>query len=383
MNSLELILTKTLQYSRDQKYLGYDKADGMSSKILQSIPVDNKWINLAFQEGVKRAPVNIRPLLMVPKRRNFKGMALFAYSNLIMWELTSKNIYRNEAIRCLDWLLENQSDGYNGFCGGHLHPVQGLDSKTPARTPGIVGTSYAVRALLQGGHLDKKYSRRAKTASEYIFKDLDYQEISSGAQIKYKPSDTGEAYTLNANALGARMLVDLFEETENQQIANSAQQILYYVASNQTMSGGWEYNDPPSASHLGMDNYHNGFIIESFLRYQDVVDSNAFEKTVESGLEFYREVLYEDNGAPCWDESKAYPRDIHAAAQGIIVFTHAGNLDFARRIIDWTIDNLYAGDGQFYYQKRKYYTKRFTLMRWCQAWMAYALSEYLIQVESS
>jgi hypothetical protein len=35
------------------------------------------------------------------------------------------------------------------------------------------------------------------------------------------------------------------------------------------------------------------------------------------------------------------------------------------------------GDGRFYYRKGRYYTKRITLMRWCQAWMAYALAVWL------
>lgn len=380
--SLETILAEALRYSRNREYRGYDKADGMSSKILQAFPVENKWLNLSFQESIKRAPINLRPFLMVTKRRNFKGMSLFACANTAMWDLSGKEVYRKEAMECLDWLIENGNQGYAGFCGGHLHPVQGLNSKVPPKTPGIVGTSYAVRALLRGGQFDERHRKKAKTASKYLFNDLDYCEISSGARIKYKPTHSGNSYTLNANALGARMLVDIFEETKRQQFAKSARNILNYVASNQTESGGWEYRDPPSASHLGMDNYHNGFIIESFLRYQEVIEADAFTDTVEDALAFYREVLYDDNGAPCWDESSTYPRDTHAAAQGIIVFTHTGNLKFARRIIDWTINNLYAGNGRFYYQKKKYYTKRFTLMRWCQAWMSYAMSVYLLQKDN-
>ncbi|MFP9191284.1 hypothetical protein ACLI4Q_06450 [Natrialbaceae archaeon A-CW1-1] len=160
-----------------------------------------------------------------------------------------------------------------------------------------------------------------------------------------------------------------------------ATEILNYVASQQQPIGGWEYMDPPSASHLGMDNYHNGFIIESFLRYQEVIDADAFAEAVDDALNFYRTMLYDDEGAPCWDEESTYPRDVHAAAQGIVTFTHSGDLEFARKIVDWTLENLYAGDGRFYYQQRKYFTKRFTLMRWCQAWMAYALSEYLVVSE--
>jgi len=40
-------------------------------------------------------------------------------------------------------------------------------------------------------------------------------------------------------------------------------------------------------------------------------------------------------------------------------------------------DNLRADEGQFYYKKGRFLTHRVTLMRWCQAWMGYALAEFL------
>jgi hypothetical protein len=125
-----------------------------------------------------------------------------------------------------------------------------------------------------------------------------------------------------------------------------------------------------------MDNHHNGFVVEAFQRYAEVA-GNRYRDTLDEALTFYREVLFEPDGAPNWDETSAYPKDIHACAQGILVFTYAGDYEFAGRILDWTLGNLYAGGGRFYFRKEPLYTKRITLMRWCQAWMAYALSEYL------
>lgn len=126
-----------------------------------------------------------------------------------------------------------------------------------------------------------------------------------------------------------------------------------------------------------MDNHHNGFIIECFQRYREVTGTREYEDVLSKALSFYRETLYEHNGAPNWDETDAYPRDIHAVSQGILVFTYAGEHEFARRILRWALNNLYGGDGRFYFRKHRFYTKRITLMRWCQAWMAYAMSEHL------
>lgn len=373
------LLERTLAYARERDYRGWDYGDGMSSELLQRLPVDNKWLNLAVQESIKRAPVNLRPLLRVEQRRNFKGIALFVMANLNAAELLDEDAYRNEAAELVEWLLDHQSDWYPEFCGCHRHDLQGLDGKEEAGTPGVVGTSYGVQALLRAAEeIDEGYADIALTAADFVFDRLNYQEFDTGARILYKPTDTGNHYTLNANALGARILLDLYAEHGENRLLDGATGILDYVVSRQSEEGGWMYRDPPSASHLSMDNHHNGFIIETLLRYEEVVGSGRYRRVIKDSLSFYRDTLFDPDGAPNWDESSSFPRDIHAAGQGVLVFTNAGEFDRARGILGWTLDNLYGRGGRFYYRKHRFYTKRVTLMRWCQAWMAYAVSEYLV-----
>ena len=386
---------QVLGYARDREYTGWDYADGLSSAFVQRLPIESKLVNLAVQETIKRAPVNLRPLFRVEQRRNYKGAALFAMANLDIYTLSGEPRYAAEARSLVDWLLEADNDWCEHFCGGgHRHPLQGLSSDRPSipgEASGVVSTTYAVQALLQAAAVldDPEYATVARSAGEFVLEELCYTERDDGACINYtvtkgeREQDVASPpHTLNANAIGARLLLELdarFGEPEYREAATS---ILDYVVSKQTAIGGWMYTDPPTGSHLSMDNFHNGFIIESLLRYRELTGSDRYDATIDRAMSFYRERLFDDDGAPNWDESSTYPRDSHAAAQGIIVFTEAGDLAFARRIIDWAFDALYAGDGQFYYQKRRFYTKRFTLMRWCQAWMAYAISTYLTAVDA-
>lgn len=373
------VLRETLGYARERDYRGWDLYDGESSRILQALPVENRYVNLGFQQLVRRCPINIRPLLLVERRRNFMGIALFTLANLNAYELTGEEQFREEAGALADWLVENRSVGFSGFCGGHKHPLQGLDARTEPNTPGVVGTSYAVKALLAAGeHIDERYSERARTAADFVFQDLDYTEHDDGARIVYKPTDSGNHYTLNANALGARLLVDLYAAFGDERLRRGAARILDYVAAAQTDRGGWYYRDPPGASHLSMDNFHNGFIVESLLRYDAVCEGRRYGETLSEAVAFYREDLFTDDGAPNQDESSAYPRDVHASAQGGLVFTALGDHDRAREVLQWAHDHLSDGGGRFYHEKRRFYTKRTTFMRWCQAWMAYALSEHLL-----
>ncbi|ELY99414.1 hypothetical protein C482_10306, partial [Natrialba chahannaoensis JCM 10990] len=91
------------------------------------------------------------------------------------------------------------------------------------------------------------------------------------------------------------------------------------------------------------------------------------------------------DGAPNFDEENAYPRDIHASTQGILVFTKEGELELAERILRWVLANLQVEgeQGRYYYRKYRHHTKRVTLMRWCQGWMAYAMSEFLLAVANA
>jgi len=375
MDSVDIILEKTLDYSRNRNYVGWDKHDGMSSYVRRKLPFEHKLTNLAFQETIKRAPINFRPVLLVEQKPNPKGLSLFAMANLNAYNEFGSKQYLSEAQTLFDRIISHNVDTVDGFCLSHEHELQGLSDTKDAGTPNIVSTSYGVKALLRANYIDEKYGVIARDSVRFIKSELLFCEQGQ-YRISYTP-ERSNSYTLNANALAARLFVDLYEQFCEDEYRAIAEDILTFVGNCQNEIGGWEYKDPPSASHLGMDNYHNGFIIESFLRYQEVVDGDAFQEIVEDSLDFYRNVLYEPDGAPCWDETSTYPHDIHAAAQGIVTFSHAGEIELARKIIDWTLENLYAEDGRFYYQKRKWYTKRFTLMRWCQAWMSYALSIYL------
>ena len=385
------ILCDALAYAREREYTGWDYGDGMSSRILQSIPVDNRWLNLAFQETIKRSPINVRPLFLVEQRRNYKGGALFAMANLNAHQLTHEIDYggaddvdyRREAHDLLDWLVAERCRGYSGFCGGHRHEIQHLHTKGVPNDPDVVSTSFAVEALLRGSALDPSYAERARAAVPFLENELHYREVDGGAQIDYHLNHPSDSYTINAGALGARLLIDLYDHFGEESYRGRATKLLDYIANIQQPIGGWTYRHPPSASHLSMDNHHNGFVIECFLRYREVTGSDRYDETIADAVTFYREVLFEPNGAPNWDEESAYPKDIHACAQGILVFTYAGDLAFAERILEWTLEHLYAGDGHFHYRKHRYYTRRITLMRWCQAWMAFAISEYLAAVRDT
>lgn len=390
---VESVLAETLRYVRERDYTGWDYADGMSSQFLQTVPIDNKWLNIAVQETIKRAPVNIRPYALVEQRRSYMGGALFTMANLHADTVASQCPdgaladgdpgvsavdYTQEASKLADWLVAHRCREHSGFSGSHRHVFQELDGQRRPSDADVVSTEIAVRALLAARQLDSDYADVARTAAQFVRSDLDFTPTETGARINYATCDGDDHYTLNAIALGGRLFVELYDTFGDHQYLTAGRKLLDYVVARQTDLGGWMYREPPSASHLSMDNHHNGFIIDCLQHHASATGSDRYEEALAEALSFYRQRLFDDDGAPNWDESHTYPRDIHAAAQGIIVFTNAGEFTFANRIIDWALSTLYGGDGQFYFRETRWFRKPIVLMRWCQAWMAYALSRYIL-----
>ena len=80
--------------------------------------------------------------------------------------------------------------------------------------------------------------------------------------------------------------------------------------------------------------------------------------------------------------NKIYPFDVHGAAQGIISFTKAGRhnkeyLKFADIVVEKSFELFYRkNQNDFIYRKGQYFNWNFSLMHWCNGWMARAIGEY-------
>lgn len=368
-------LSEAFAFAAEREFRGWDYSDGMSSPVRAYLPGEHDWVNLAIQEIVKRAPVNLRPAFGIPRRRNFKGCGLFASGAVTAYELTGRESFLEAAERLVEWL--DAAAREEPFGWGHNHELQVPARRISRNTPNIVSTTYIVRAMMAlARHAPVPEYDRLPDRVDTLVREHLLDRPASGPRLRYDPGAPEGTYVLNANALGGALLVELAKEFDRPDLRELGEELLDYVVSCQHPLGGWEYMDPPEASHLSMDNHHTGFIVESLLRHRVCTGSDRYDEHFERGRAFYRDVLFDADGAPRWDERNRYPRDIHGAAQGIVTFGLADQPEFASRIVGWTLERMYR-DGRFYYRKGRIHTRRFTLMRWGQAWMVYALSRYL------
>src|SRR3984957_21245559 len=59
-------------------YRGYDTFDGLNAKYLRPLTFETKPLRILLQQGVRRFPLNLRPLLGIKKSRSTKGMGFLA-----------------------------------------------------------------------------------------------------------------------------------------------------------------------------------------------------------------------------------------------------------------------------------------------------------------
>ena len=163
-----------LAYAEARNYVGYGKFDALNSPFLKAMAFNNKWLRLVASQMIKFSPVNLRPLLGVRQYKNPKGMALFARAYLNLYQTYGQPRDLERAQYCLDWLAENVTQGYAGYCWGYNWDWQDLGFFAPFGSPNCVVTTFVGQALVDGYECtgNKHYLNMARSALEFIRQDL-------------------------------------------------------------------------------------------------------------------------------------------------------------------------------------------------------------------
>jgi hypothetical protein len=330
---------------------------------------------------------------LVPEERNPKGIALFAMAHLDRFAATGRMEHRKKAERLLEWLRANSAPGYDRPCWGYNFDWQnGRKFFLPAYEPAIVVSVFCGRAFLEHYRCTGRASSltMARRTVEAIRSTINTEIIENHTVYGYTPYD--RFTVINANALAAGFFTEVATAQDDRDLLDHAAGLTEFVIDAQTEEGAWFYAMPASESHLSHDSFHTGFVLESLYHClratgrtdTDALDRPAVERAYRRGIEFYREELFEDDGAPKFEHDTPYPRDVHAAAQAIRTFGLDGSdasRRVARRVIDWTLEHLYDDAGYFYRRRGRLVDDTTPYMRWSQGWMCFALASYLRQHE--
>lgn len=388
------ILIGLLNAAEAKDYSGYSKFDALNSPVLKRLAFNSKWLRLIYTQLVKQSPFHIRPFLKIKESRNPKGIALFARAYLFMYEWSSNTVWLEKAEQLLAWLLANSSLGpgsgtrqESNLCWGYNFIWQNTIFLQDEFEPNAVVTVFVGEAMVHAYRVTGKsqYLDAARSIAEFIINDLPVIHESENERAIAYVLRKVDAVVLNNQILTGALLVKIWNHTEEKALLDIATRQFNYTVNRATKYHAWYYTHPKGKSPITHDNYHTGGILDGMIEFYEETGDDRFMNIYMKGIEFYRRHLFESNGAPRWMHDRKYPFDIHGSAQGIISFKKASRYDAkyleqAELIKKWCINHLYrSGQNDFIYRKGRFLRWNYSLMRWCNAWMARALGETLVK----
>lgn len=387
LNLLDLILKN----AENANFKGFNKHDALLSPIIHFLMGWSKITRLIAIQIVMRFPFNIRRLCGVPKSRNAKGLGLFAQSYLNVYKVSGNEKYLKKAEDLLDVLIEAADRSYNGYSWGYQYPWQDVGFFAKAGLSNRVVTCWVGFSFAEAYQLTKenKYRKVVNRISAFLL-NAPNRIVDNSEELcfSYVPDKKVDWAVMDVSALTAKMLLLADQCNSESDLKEDAARCMKYIINRQTSYGAWYYTDPPKDSHITHDNYHTGIILDCIYDYMKLSGNWCYEKEYKKGLDYYKKELFTDEGAPKWMNNKQYPYDIHGAAQGIISFSKAAEkypeyIGSAEKVLIWTMENMFNKKNyNFYYQKGRFITKKFNLLRWCNGWMSYAISFYLLRRET-
>ena len=344
--------------------------------MFKALPfLDFKLPRLVLTQALKRSPVNIRPLAMVPQTQNPKALGLFL-SAFVKLSKNGKTEYDGWAGHMIERLQELRSPGTSQYCWGYSFPWQMRTELVPRGAPNLVCTTFAMNGLLDAyEHTgDARCLEMSLSAADYVL-SLYWQEGST-ASFCY-PMTSTPAPIHNANFLAAALLCRLYRHTGEKKYLDPALAAARFSASQQAADGSWRYGMASTATWI--DNFHTGFNLCALKEIGRYARTTEFDAAMLGGFQFYREHFFREDGAAKYYHNEVYPIDIHSVAQSILTLDAFGDLDsnnlaLARRVSRWALENMWDQRGFFYYRVLRTATIRTSYMRWAQAWMVLALA---------
>ncbi len=381
-NQLFESISRLSNWLERNKYRGYDTFDGLNARFLRPLTFETNFLRTVLQQGVRRFPLNLRPLVGVAKGPSSKGMGFMARGFIRLHQATGEKAWRDKAEMALEWLIQHRSPGYSGACWGNHFDYQSRSFYLPKGAPTVVWTALIGHAFLDAyEHFQiDRYMQITVSSCEHILRDLETFPDREGLCIGYIPAriPAMNKQVHNANTLGASLLARTYSHTRNEPFRALAQKAIQYTAQHQRNDSYWYYGE--AANLHWVDNFHTAYVLDCFKHYEESAGDDSFQKNLTSGYEYWKNAFFLPDGTPRYYDHKTLPIDIQCCSQAIdtLVFfsdRDPESLPLALKIAKWTIEHMQDRSGYFYYRRySRWLVNKTPTLHWGQATMLSALA---------
>ncbi len=373
-------------------YAGFDPYDVKAHPLLLKITeksADSRTYTVLRElmfEWIYTFPRLARKLLGIKPEINAKAMGLFASSYLTLYQITKEEANLEKAGECIEWLIQNKVETGQGIGWGYPFDWQSTQL-VPAFTPNGIVTTAAGDAFWKYYKQtnDSKYLEYCKQIAGFL-NALPLDQTPKGICFSYTPLFKNHVH--NLNLFVAEFLIRVGLETENRKWIDLGNSAVDYTITSQNTDGSFDYNGPPEKPQNFVDNYHTGFVLRMLHSIWKMTSRKDVFLALKKGYHHYRDNFFENGEVPKFLPDRKYRIDIHSSAESInclseLSITFDDSLDLAERVLNWTTSHMQSKKGYFYYAilKSRFifvpFTSKIPYIRWGQAWMLKAISNYL------
>lgn len=384
--AIEESLEAVSRWVEGHDYRAYDPGDGCMSP-LRYLTFDTHFLRRLLTGAVLRAPFHIRPWIGIRPHTSTKGMGYMAWGYTKRYALSQAHVHRERAEACFGWLTAHSAPGVNYYCWGNHFSFSTRAGTIPALTPTLVWSSLIGLAFLEAYETlgDNRYLDVAASTAEWV-RTLPRERTSRGICLSYVPFRQSSIH--NSNMLGAALLARVAEHTGDSEAVELAREAVLYTCSRQNPDGSWYYGEDPK--YHWIDNFHTGYVLDCLKRYSESTGDREFTPNLASGLRYFAEHFFDADGRPKYYHNQTMPTDIQCAAQAIDTLACFAGSDpdvagLAFSVAAWTIGNMQALDGHFYYRDLGWKKVKTPMLHWGQGTMFKALAHLVgkVNVEGS
>lgn len=394
------ILLTNSNYIIENNYYGWDPYDLQQIRIYKKSIYKGSSIIAGANKGTFYAyerkaffiienlfPLTCRKIFRLKPQINYKALGLLGSSFILQYK--SGLISREVLDKCLDEIIEKLlNNDFLMYPGMHWGYPFDWQSKIfiPMGTPSGVVTSFVGNFFL-----DYRSITESNTYDHVIIKIADFFvnglnisfEKNNEICFSYTPLDN---YTVhNANLLVAEYLIKVGTLFKINDYVDKAIRAANYSINRINSDGSIFYSSDNHGNVI--DNYHTGFIIQSLKNIDKLLPDLDLSYSLRKLYKYYIGNFFHLDRFPKLFHNKINPIDIHSVAVSILILSSFRDQDnqakqILQNIIELSISKMYK-NGYFFYRMyinsngKTVYKIKIPYLRWGQAWMNYALSNYL------
>lgn len=369
-------------YLERENYEGWEYDDLLASPLINGMTRWGLYPRIAAVQIAKRFPFNLRRVLGVPKLPSTKAWGFVVKGYLYHYMATGYEGNLETVRRGLEWLMDERSPGYDGYCWGNDFDFASRLGFFPKTLPTVVWTSHIQAAFDLAWKVlgDPRYLEVVTSVADFVASDLRHiAEDEDGYCIEYAPGIGGIVH--NSNLLGVVSLLRACQHTQNSAHLDIARQALNWSVHKMNADGSWYYGVPEMQHWI--DNYHTGYNLDCLVEARELMGEDwVSQDTIDRTYSFWRRHFFGSDGSPNFYHNRRYPHDIQATAQAIESLSkysvyEAEALDWAAQVCEWALAHMQKENGSFRYRIYRYRTNNLETIHWGQATMLSSMGHLL------